>query len=671
MVAHLVIRDDFGITLASRVRLPNTTGVDWNFTIGDQGWHTQWSEASSTSHFTGQNGMVPWQDLISWYILHNTLFVHGTYDARFALGLTKVNTRDEISLESAISTRRYRDELDIFPTNLLSSLQGVLNPPKTSERLSKDNITSHFNATGTFEVLDSPEIPLKTAVLDNGIGYFTDTYLLGSEQEPYWLEGFPLGLYHDYPFDVGLAELRFPTPSGLDVSGPLLERLARMSKSPSDVSWEWDNVSNLTTVKLKAISYEVIGGRVEIDYTYTSQLGFRVYPYNTWDSTWRIRLSVSLLETGDLALDPTMPSQFPLAYAPHISYKFELVSGSFASHISLTETKTTVMTPYARTFDMSFYNTYRDVNLRLLTGPRFAFSGDVRTLALQIIAEHGVHWKSRVFQLMGSTVYAFHNAVAGHMQFLKQNYIEVLSELSELPELLPDVKPLVEAFKLYQRADIRALTKLGDFVAGNLLKYTFGIRPTIEVVNELNRLGPKLGDWYENESHPSTGTFYGKFVYPFASNETKYKESTLVTSVTTDLTYSDSALFQAIVTAYGYGVLPSFKSLWEVKSLSFVWDWFTNMSARFQAIDLSILSFMLRVDAVTFSHRVTTPGSGVPGTIPFDRSRFNLVYYYRGATRFVPHLVDTGIDFLRVQRSPNLGIFSSLLYVLTKGRIQK
>jgi hypothetical protein len=276
---------------------------------------------------------------------------------------------------------------------------------------------------------------------------------------------------------------------------------------------------------------------------------------------------------------------------------------------------------------------------------------------------HGYHWNDQRNHLAGSAVYALHNAINSFLQVLQNNYLEFFSEIDGIPELIPDIKPVIGFLtELSKRRFAEALRTLGDTVAGNHLLWNFGIAPDIRIVEELNRLGPKLYDSFVNERYPQPGSYHGVFNYKFAQDDiAPYSGSKLITRTVTDIVAPKDSFSLALYRAYGAGILPSLANLWAVKSMSFVIDWFTNVGQRLRAVDLSIIAFMLQIDFTTVSHTVTTEGSGVQQSV-FDNQMFDLIYYTRIPTRHIPGLLYSKYDFLSA-RGPDLGLLGALIYV--------
>jgi hypothetical protein len=126
----------------------------------------------------------------------------------------------------------------------------------------------------------------------------------------------------------------------------------------------------------------------------------------------------------------------------------------------------------------------------------------------------------------------------------------------------------------------------------------------------------------------------------------------------------------AIATLYGLGLAPSLQNIWENIPLSFVLDWFTNMSSRFKAVDLQVLSVFLAVEDIQVSYKITgdfDARSRVLAkeyllSINYDDSDITSSFYRRELITGLPVLSDGLYDYKSVSQNPSFGILGSLTY---------
>jgi hypothetical protein len=278
-------------------------------------------------------------------------------------------------------------------------------------------------------------------------------------------------------------------------------------------------------------------------------------------------------------------------------------------------------------------------------------------------------------ELYRSSVYAFHDALEDYLGILDNNYVEVLSELKDLPDLIPDVKALLEAIRDFKALNVAGLLRFGDFIAENHLRYAFGIRPTISVISELNSLESRLLDYYSRGIGENESVLYGQFTYPFLLEESRpWLNSVVHTTCICSVTAPESPFLLALFKLYGLRIAPSSQNVWEAIPFSFVVDWFTNMSQRLKHVDLTFLSVMVQVNwseisfAVESDRAIPTPGdlNRPEQFVDFAHSDYKYRVFHRLLTLYTPMLVEGEIDYLRVGGSPNQGIVGSLLYTLLR-----
>jgi hypothetical protein len=291
--------------------------------------------------------------------------------------------------------------------------------------------------------------------------------------------------------------------------------------------------------------------------------------------------------------------------------------------------------------------------------------------AVRFVADdHGLYWERRLNELRKSSVYSFHNALEKRLVLLKNNYLEVLKELPELPALIPDVLSLVRILTMAKSSSlIRTGLKLGDWITKFNLQYNFGIAPDVSVLQELNRVGPSLLRLIDRGDEVESVTEYGTFHFPFHDDESWGSGSKLITRTKVNLTYPPKPVWNAIIGLYGVRLAPSLQNIWELIPGSFVVDWFTNMSARYKHVDLSLMQLAFKFNYFEHSYTIVSGLSDVNDVwewLDSSESRLQAKYYVRDISFTVPQLAESTYDYLRVQGSPNSGILGSLLYQILR-----
>lgn len=279
-------------------------------------------------------------------------------------------------------------------------------------------------------------------------------------------------------------------------------------------------------------------------------------------------------------------------------------------------------------------------------------------------------------ELRRSGTYAFLNSLASDLEILDNNYVEVISELSGITELLPDVKAITHTFyRGPKKAIIDGAIGLGTWLAGEYLRYSFGLAPTVGVISELNMIGPRfvslLSDLKVNRR-----ILRGSFTFDGLPDDLIHGERMLTTRSFSEVEYPSSVFWFVISKLYGLGLAPGFQNVWEVRPFTFAVDWFSNMSARFKYIDLTIMSAFISIKSLQYTFDVSCKPSldylrsqlamaGVTGD-SLQLSSAILRYYRRELTLTGPTLSDGSIDFLQAKNNPPLDILGSLIITLSK-----
>jgi hypothetical protein len=307
--------------------------------------------------------------------------------------------------------------------------------------------------------------------------------------------------------------------------------------------------------------------------------------------------------------------------------------------------------------------------------PRFA--GGIVSLAQHYRAvnkHYGDVVVSLLPELRRTAVFALNNAVESRLKILQNNYLEVLKEIPELPELVPDFKGLVSLIKSAPWNKIRAGLKLGKWISSTFLQYSFGIAPTAGVLQELSSLGPKLGDLLANNSVIRHQRVRGSFTFVFNDEELKVlgiydrmfgRTLSFTTRATSDLMYPESPVFLAIANMYGVGIQPSATQLWELLPGSFAADWWLNMSQRLSSVELSAITMMLKIRNVIVSYAVSVSDPDLDwnlATLLQTKSSTRFSGYHRELLSSVPTLTEGPVDLLRASGKPPQAILGALLY---------
>jgi len=265
--------------------------------------------------------------------------------------------------------------------------------------------------------------------------------------------------------------------------------------------------------------------------------------------------------------------------------------------------------------------------------------------------------------LQPASFYSSADALTDHISTLKNNYIEVLSELPDVVGLLPDIKALCSVLIHARKGDLRTIRAIGDLYAAHLLKYNFGIRPTVEVVRELNRSTPAILKAFDRFIHPRTVKLQGKFNFDFPVGTFDTSAPTRMSVHSTlGVRYSDPA-FSNWLGLTALGLAPGLSNIWEALPNSFIVDWHVNMSGRLAAIDNQLLFAMVAVDWSEHSYEVTLPLEGSHSVSGFLSDDARLVYYIRHLSRRVPSLRESKFDFQKAGTFRSISNALSLIWL--------
>jgi hypothetical protein len=274
-----------------------------------------------------------------------------------------------------------------------------------------------------------------------------------------------------------------------------------------------------------------------------------------------------------------------------------------------------------------------------------------------------------------TAVIAFAKAIAAELELLENNYLEVASQLESVTDVIPHFADLMKIIKICPWNKIRQGLKLGNWLSGAYLQLQFGTLPTIGVIEELNRLGPKLADFLERNSTIRHRRSRGSFSFVFNDDELKAlgiqselhgRTLSLTTRVTTDYEFPDSPMFLALANLYAIGSAPSPAKLWELLPGSFAVDWPTNMSLRLTVAELSTvgLALLIRSVIVSYAFRISDPDWD-SSLDPTASGNAWWSGYKRELLNSIPALAEGAVDYMRAAGGPPQAILAALLFQLS------
>lgn len=273
-------------------------------------------------------------------------------------------------------------------------------------------------------------------------------------------------------------------------------------------------------------------------------------------------------------------------------------------------------------------------------------------------------------ELTPSAYYSSAQALEGLLEVLKTNYLEFFKDAGELVSLIPDVALLFQALRDIKNMRPQGVLRLGDFIAETYLKYQFGIAPTIDAIEELNSKGSLVQKRVASLLNGEFRTIHGKFKYDLPYLKGFATERPIRMDVRSKLTVrmTDESFMRTLVGLKASGLIPSLSQIWETLPLSFVIDWFTNMSRRYADIDTQF--FFACVDVKYAVHSITVYHDLDSSELDdFSVTAVDVVSnksYNRYVSRLMPSLNGSVYDFRGANPRPSAGVGGSLAWVFSR-----
>lgn len=631
-----------------RLSLPYTLGYDYNHTITDDGRHSAW-EVGQTAYLglSPSGNVIPMRDIFMSEFFRHSLVRMYPVDGLAACGLSGYQSVTKVNLGCKPRTRPFRAELDSRPYSLFQSYHGLWGRC-ISNRYETDNNVTHYNGEGYITpILDSIQYDTKDVQV---LGI--PVTVINTIQSVHPTNAMPR--HYDTSTDVlfDWDQHLFADAHALVLQ--MQSSIGAFQHTHFPQTWE------IETVRLLSVHDSKTSGLYTITYEYETERSHVQPNATSFDySKWRVSIAVSA-RVGAVDAPPPGSVYDLRGVRPLLHVTYEHLGGGYESTYFGVQRSTPH--PYYK----GRFNTVVPL-VGFLSSPKPGTNVPSNTTFSKlrtVVNDNGRYWNSLYRELQYSAQHSFVKAVSSPFKLLKNPILEALFELSDLPELLPDGIQFLQAVGELRRGKASSLLKLGDVVASNYLKYHFGIKPTAELIGELNLKTDKVLDLISLSHRMESVTLRASHTYRFKTNETRVR-GVLTTTSNVIASYPVSPWHLLIYKLYGIN-LATLKGPWEVVPFSFAIDWFTNMSARFEHIDMAALSYTASVDFVSNSYRVASPFPHVDG---YDVSNASLVYYRREVTKIIPHLITGGkFDFLDNATGPTFGILASLVYSLLRSK---
>lgn len=176
-----------------------------------------------------------------------------------------------------------------------------------------------------------------------------------------------------------------------------------------------------------------------------------------------------------------------------------------------------------------------------------------------------------------------------------------LESVPELPSMIRSIRNLSRfgmVLKALARGDVSAIPAMIDLLASGYLAWKYGARPGASDVREAIRIAREYWNRMESVAADLPRNLYGKYTaeIPLRLAPDFQGRFILTSRSKMVLRQQPSALLSAVLTMDDVGVLPTLARIWDLVPFSFVVDWFTSLSDRFEDIDRGALRAGLSVD---------------------------------------------------------------------------
>jgi len=272
---------------------------------------------------------------------------------------------------------------------------------------------------------------------------------------------------------------------------------------------------------------------------------------------------------------------------------------------------------------------------------------------------------------------AFSDAMDGY-RATTTDYLEVLYQYGKIFALVPDLLGAIRAF-LSSRGSGDTLLHLADLFSSTELQKKFGLdtagRNWIELNKGIAVVPDEQGFARVSDAILRLGkpqTLYGSLHRDF-DELMGLEQVRLRTGVKLRLRGVDSALILKFLGLDATGILPRFGRLWDLVPFSWLVDWFTGLSSRYNIIDNIILAYIVGVEYAVYTYHLQGP---IPVEI-LDYSNVVAEYsdppefnaFFREVSRVVPLLTESDIDFVMGGVHIDWGILTALLWQIIRSAL--
>lgn len=185
------------------------------------------------------------------------------------------------------------------------------------------------------------------------------------------------------------------------------------------------------------------------------------------------------------------------------------------------------------------------------------------------------------------------------------NNLETLNELRDISSALPDIGHLVRLFGFIRQNKLAAIKSFAELCTGTYLYNVFGLQPNLETLRmmpDFVRLAQRVS--LIQRSH-------GSYVRnPTAT--TSWRTNCLIQL---DEAAKFDFIFITALNLYAAGLLPTPGTMWDLRPMSFVVDWFVNIGEKIRAFEHTAIVAGLPIQRVVITHKFRRYFASTPGNV--------------------------------------------------------
>lgn len=243
-------------------------------------------------------------------------------------------------------------------------------------------------------------------------------------------------------------------------------------------------------------------------------------------------------------------------------------------------------------------------------------------------------------EYLSSAMVSASQAVAEFEDQSGLNYIESISEINQVAQLMPDTAPLERFLQLLPRRKLfSGAIKLLDFASNTYLLYKFGLQPFQKDLEAFSTVWDRV---LANLATKMTNLeLRGKFQYTFDSGP--LRGYNLTTRSKVNVSFPSWSLTAAMLPYSQRGLSPTFENAWDLVTMSFVVDWFYNFDDKISFGESALHMLMAEAHYYVHSYKLVGP---LPDTVLIEPLDASYAYYLRRRSAFFPYSSLGSVDWL-------------------------